>query len=123
MEQIATLRERILAATMQVPWIPAMQKDSRSRSTHFSTAIEGNPLTLEQVRAVEEGREVPGVGTRAKREVMNYFAALRCMEKNAGKNRVTHQEILQLQKGNARNERWCARCAAFTPNQSTHGLG
>ena len=97
-EQIATLRERILAATVQVPWIPALQKDSRSRSTHSSTAIEGNPLTLEQVRAVEEGRDVPAVATRAKREVMNYFAALRFVEKNSGKNPVTHQEILQLHK-------------------------
>ena len=28
-----------------------------------------NPLTLEQVRAVEEGREIPAVTTRAKRNV------------------------------------------------------
>lgn len=60
-EQIAALRERILAATVQVEWIPALQKDTRVRNTHSSTAIEGNPLTLEQVRAVEEGREVPAV--------------------------------------------------------------
>ena len=58
-EQIAALRERIQAATVQVPWIPALQKDTRTRNTHSSTAIEGNPLTLEQVRAVEEGREFP----------------------------------------------------------------
>ena len=44
-EQIAALRERILAATVEVPWIPALQKDTRTRNTHSSTAIEGNPLT------------------------------------------------------------------------------
>ena len=82
-EQIAALRERILAATVEVPWIPALQKDTRTRNTHSSTAIEGNPLTLEQVRAVEEGREIPAVAARAKREVVNYFAALRFVEKNA----------------------------------------
>lgn len=38
---------------MQVPWIPALQKDTRARNTHSSTAIEGNPLTLEEVRALE----------------------------------------------------------------------
>ena len=64
-EQIAALRERILAATVEVPWIPALQKDTRTRNTHSSTAIEGNPLTLEQVRAVEEGREIPAVAARA----------------------------------------------------------
>jgi len=97
-EQIAALRERILAATVQVPWIPALQKDTRTRNTHSSTAIEGNPLTLEQVRAVEEGRELPAVATRAKREVFNYFAALRFVEKQAGISPIRHEDILKLHK-------------------------
>ena len=54
-ERIAALRERIQQATVQVPWIPALQKDTRERNTHSSTAIEGNPLTLAEVRALEEG--------------------------------------------------------------------
>jgi Fic family protein len=97
-EQIAALRERIQAATVEVPWIPALQKDTRTRNTHSSTAIEGNPLTLEQVRAVEEGREVPAIAARAKREVVNYFAGLRFVEKQAGKTPITHEEILRLHK-------------------------
>jgi len=97
-EQIATLRERILAATVEVPWIPALQKDTRMRNTHSSTAIEGNPLTLEQVRAVEEGREIPAIAARAKREVVNYFAALRFVEKNAAKRTISHGAILSLHK-------------------------
>ena len=97
-EQIAALRERILAATVEVPWIPALQKDTRTRNTHSSTAIEGNPLTLEQVRAVEEGREIPAVAARAKREVVNYFAALRFVEKNAAKKTISHEEVLSLHK-------------------------
>ena len=44
-EEISGLREKILAATVQVAWIPGLQKDSRVRNTHSSTAIEGNPLT------------------------------------------------------------------------------
>lgn len=98
LEQIAALRERILAATVQVSWIPALQKDTRTRNTHSSTAIEGNPLTLEQVRAVEDGREIPAVAVRARREVVNYFAGLRFVEKHAAKARVTHEEILRLHK-------------------------
>src|SRR6478736_5312440 len=97
-EQIAGLRERIQAATVQVRWIPALQKDTRTRNTHSSTAIEGNPLTLEQVRAVEEGREIPAVAARAKREVLNYFAGLRFVEKNAAKKIITHEDILRLHK-------------------------
>ena len=97
-EQIAALRERILAATVQVQWIPALQKDTRTRNTHSSTAIEGNPLTLEQVRAVEEGRDLPAVTLRARREVINYFAGLRFVEKNAAKSPLTHDDMLALHR-------------------------
>ena len=98
LEQIAALRERILAATVEVPWIPALQKDTRTRNTHSSTAIEGNPLTLEQVRAVEDGREIPAVAPRVKREVVNYFAALRFVEKNAAKKKIAHEDVFRLHK-------------------------
>jgi hypothetical protein len=38
-EQIAALRERILTAAVQVPLIPALQKDTRIRNAHSSIAI------------------------------------------------------------------------------------
>lgn len=94
-ESIAALRERIRNAMVQVPWIPALQKDTRARNTHSSTAIEGNPLTLEEVRALEEGDTV-AAPTRARREVLNYFAALRHIEKQAAKKRLTHEDIFRL---------------------------
>jgi Fic family protein len=95
-EEIAALRERIASATVQVAWIPALRKDSRVRNTHSSTAIEGNPLTLEQVRELEEGRPLAAVAERSQREVLNYFAGLRYVEKNAGVSGVTHEHILRL---------------------------
>ena len=82
-ELVSSLRERILGASVALSWIPALQKDTRNRNAHASTAIEGNPLTLEQVRALEEGRELATSGVRAKREVVNYFAGLRYVEKHA----------------------------------------
>ncbi len=97
-EKIAALRERILNAAVNVAWIPAMQMDSKARNAHCSTAIEGNPLTLEQVRAVEEGREVPAVADRAKREVMNYFAGLRHIEKQADIKTVRHDDLFELHR-------------------------
>lgn len=95
-EEIAALREKILAATVQVPWIPALQRDARVRNTHSSTAIEGNPLTLEQVRALEEGRPLGAVTERSRREVLNYFAGLRFIEKNISKKPITHEDLLKL---------------------------
>jgi len=97
-EQIAALRERILNATVNVAWIPALQMDSKARNAHCSTAIEGNPLTLEQVRAVEEGREVPAVTERSKREVVNYFAGLRHIEKRADIKTVRHDDLFELHR-------------------------
>lgn len=94
-ENVATLRERIQGAAVHVPWIPALQKDTRARNTHSSTAIEGNPLTLEEVRALEEGATVVAPN-RARREVLNYFAALRHLEKQAGKKRLAHEDIFRL---------------------------
>ena len=94
-EGIATLRERIQGAAVQVAWIPALQKDTRARNAHSSTAIEGNPLTLEEVRAVEAGEDLT-VPERIRREVVNYFAALRHVEKQAAKKRLTHDDVLRL---------------------------
>ena len=79
-EAVTSLRERILGATVELSWIPALQKDTRNRNAHASTAIEGNPLTLEQVRALEEGREPAASDGRSRREVLNYFAGLRFVE-------------------------------------------
>lgn len=97
-EAVAALRERILGAAVGLMWIPALQKDTRTRNVHASTAIEGNPLTLEQVRALEEGRTLATSGERAKREAVNYFAGLRYVEKHASMKRVGHTNVLELHR-------------------------
>ena len=97
-EQIAALRERIQNAVVDLAWIPALQKDTRTRNVHASTAIEGNPLTLEQVRALEEGRELSSSSERSKREVLNYFAGLRYVEQHADIPRIRHEDIFELHR-------------------------
>jgi Fic family protein len=97
-EAISAEREKIRAAVIEVPWIPALQKDARARNAHSSTAIEGNPLTLEQVRAIEEGHDNSMSDSRARREIINYFAALRHIEKNARKKTVSHEDVLQIHR-------------------------
>jgi Fic family protein len=95
-EEIAALRERIEGAAVSLSWIPNLQKDSRVRNGHASTAIEGNPLTLEQVRALEEGRELVASDERSEREVLNYFAGLRYIEKNAQVKWIRHEHLFEL---------------------------
>lgn len=97
-EAIAVTRERIQNAAVELSWVPALQKDSRVRNVHASTAIEGNPLTLEQVRAIEEGRTLVAAGERSQREVLNYFAGLRYIEKNAAKKTIRHEDVFSLHR-------------------------
>ncbi len=97
-EEVAVLRERIQGAAIELSWIPALQKDTRTRNVHASTAIEGNPLTLEQVRALEEGRELTAAEERPQREVLNYFAGLRYVEKHASKKTLRHEDLFALHR-------------------------
>jgi Fic family protein len=97
LEAIAELRARIAAATIQVAWTPRLSQDSRQRGAHASTAIEGNPLTLEEVRALEGGATLPVHPERARREVLNYFAGLRWVEKRAKQAKpITHDDLFHL---------------------------
>lgn len=93
---IAGLQARIAGAAVEVAWIPALQKDARTRNAHSSTAIEGNPLTLEQVRAVADGAYVPAVGEKPRREVLNYLAALRHIESRPVTGKITHEDLFRL---------------------------
>lgn len=97
-EAVAALRERIQHAAVEVSRIPALQKDTRTRNVHASTAIEGNPLTLEEVRALEEGRGLTASRTRPQREVLNYFAGLRYVERQAGRQSVRHEDVLEIHR-------------------------
>ena len=97
-EKTAALRQQIQGAAIELSWIPGLQKDTRTRNVHASTAIEGNPLTLEQVRALEEGRTLAASDARSQREVLNYFAGLRYVEKHAAKKNIRHEDVLKLHR-------------------------
>lgn len=97
-EEITSFREKIMGASVGLSWIPALQKDSRTRNVHASTAIEGNPLTLAQVRALSEGRELASKDQRAKREVLNYFAGLRYISEQADTKAIRHTNLFELHR-------------------------
>ena len=125
LEEIAALREKVKGALVQVAWIPALQKDARARNAHASTAIEGNPLTLEEVRALADGKPLPAATERARREILNYFAGLRLIERRFAKRPVAHADVLRLHKvlssevmdqGEAgRYRRFCVRVGRYHP--------
>ena len=99
LEVIAGLRAAVEGAAIQVTWVPQLQKDSRQRGAHASTAIEGNPLTLPEVRVLEGGAELPSHTVRSRREVLNYFAAPRWVEKRARQSdAATHEDVFRLHR-------------------------
>jgi Fic family protein len=69
------------AAVEQHAWSPVVEEEirfrARLRSTHFSTRIEGNRLTLAEAEEVVRGRHVQFAGRqRDVREVDNYWHAM-----------------------------------------------
>lgn len=69
------------AAVEQHAWSPVVEEEirfrARLRSTHFSTRIEGNRLTLAETEQVVRGRRVEFAGRkRDVREVDNYWHAM-----------------------------------------------
>ncbi len=95
-ETITRLHTQIQGAVVAVPWISALQKDARMRNAHSSTAIEGNPLTLEEVRAVADGAYVASESERPRREILNYLAALRFIESRPLESPIAERDILRL---------------------------
>lgn len=95
LEEITELKTMIEQSRVIVPWIPQLGNDAASRIAHASTAIEGNPLTLKEVKIVSTGGEVPTRSQRQKQEIINYLEALRFVVKRA-KKMPTQSDILKL---------------------------
>jgi Fic family protein len=92
-----TLRTQIAVAPVQVAWMEAIRFDALVRRAHFSTAIEGNPLTLPEVKALAEARRI-AVPDHAKREVLNYLAALHWIAQQRPETKLTEAAVLKLHR-------------------------
>ena len=91
------LRTKIQTAPVQVAWLEGIRLEALVRRAHFSTAIEGKPLTLPEVEALAGAKKVD-VKDRAKREVLNYLAALRWIARQPAKATVTEAAVLKLHR-------------------------
>lgn len=87
-------RQVVAGLPLTVPMLDSLRRSARLLSTHLSTRIEGNRLTLPQVQAVVEGEgNFPG-RERDEAEVRNYFAALEQVEQwGHKKERLTEKEV------------------------------
>ena len=74
----------------------ALRESARLNSTHYSTMIEGNRLTQEQVsRVIEKQEHFPG-SERDEKEVLGYFAALETTEEIAAAGNPVALRQIQL---------------------------
>lgn len=75
--------------------LAALRQTARLYSTHYSTAIEGNRLTQEQVsKVVEKQEHFPG-RERDEKEILGYYAALEAVEQLAVGGRAITQPHIQ----------------------------
>ncbi len=95
--EITSAREVILNAYLIPKWEISLRREALIRATHASTAIEGNPLTLEEVSNLAQGRKVTAT-RRAKQEVLNYLKVLENIEKYQKNGKITEEHILKLHK-------------------------
>lgn len=95
--RIEAARAVVLRAPIAAHWESQLRHEALIRSAHHSTSIEGNPLSLEEVTDLLEGREVVA-HPREKREILNYVEVLdyidREFQDRPGKS-VTAETILQ----------------------------
>ncbi|OGR91310.1 MAG: hypothetical protein A2V88_04825 [Elusimicrobia bacterium RBG_16_66_12] len=89
------LKSWIAQAVLDVPWLPALQRDTAARLAHSSTAIEGNPLALPEVEALARG-ETTGAANQAAQEVKNYLSAMRWIWSRESGSAITEKDLLHL---------------------------
>ncbi|MDY9923683.1 Fic family protein [Methanobacterium sp.] len=94
---IAESRAFIINAPLVPEWEVSLRKDAILRSAHSSTAIEGNPLTLEDVSALADGREVMA-RRKDRQEVLNYLEALDKVPEFSFHEPLTLEDILKIHK-------------------------
>lgn len=97
-EEIARMRERIDRSSVSLAWVPALQKDARMRNAHATTAIEGNPLSLSQVRALADAESPKTAVPRSEREVLNYLAGIKYLEDHCRETPVLERHVLDLHR-------------------------
>ena len=94
---IHALLERVKIGEEQSGDVLHLRRRNRILSIHASTAIEGNPLSLEEVSRLAEGREVMAA-RRAKAEVLNYLRVLEHIGTFQDNGILSEKNILALHR-------------------------
>lgn len=103
-------REVIEQAKLIPKWELKLRKEARIHNAHSSTSIEGNNLTLRQVAALAENKDVTAMA-KDKDEVLNYLKALDSIPEYANKKTINIELLLKihgvLTTGTLRDQKDC----------------
>ena len=94
---IAEAQAIIQNAPLVPKWEVNLRRDAILKSAHASTAIEGNPLTLEEVSALAEGREIMA-RRKDRQEVLNYLEALTTISEYSKRMPFTAKDLLEIHR-------------------------
>lgn len=97
LQTIERVRETVRLTVLPPAVAEVLRFQANIRATHYSTAIEGNRLTLAETEmVVQQGRQFPG-RERDVLEVERYYQALQQMEKWVeGGQEITEERIRKL---------------------------
>jgi len=97
LQTIERVRETVRLTVLPPAVAEVLRTRAHIRSTHYSTMIEGNRLTLRETEVViQEGRQIPG-RERDVREVEHYYQALQQMDTWVeGGQEITEERIRKL---------------------------
>lgn len=92
---IEALKQELAHLPMTPKLLAGLQESARLSSARYSTYIEGNRLSQEQIDLVIRHKQnIPG-RAREEKEVLGYYAALEELEKLADQNQAISQEAIQ----------------------------
>lgn len=94
---IENCRTRFPGSKIPGPIHARLRKNSKKRSTHASTSIEGNPLTAEQASAAIDSTKRHFL--KPEEEVRNYYAALELLDEKLARSAPFSKDlVLEVQR-------------------------
>ncbi|HEY0196899.1 MAG TPA: Fic family protein, partial [Methanobacterium sp.] len=95
--EITSARDMIVNSYIIPKLELSLRRDTLIKSAHSSTAIEGNPLNLDEVDRLLQGQRVVAL-EKSKQEVLNYLDVLRNIGDYQEDDKITEQVILKLHR-------------------------
>jgi Fic family protein len=93
--EIQSIKDFITNSPLILETEVSLKRDALLKSAHHSTAIEGNPLTFNQVETLFKSTIINSQ-KKAEQEVLNYLKVLENLDNYLEKGKITEESILHI---------------------------